>query len=450
MLLVIDWGIAGVKTLQFILSFSILVVLHEMGHFIPARLFKCRVEKFYLFFDPWFSLFKKKKGETEYGIGWIPFGGYVKISGMIDESMDKEQLKQPPQPYEFRSKPAWQRLIIMVGGVAVNILLAIVIFICIMWVWGEDYLPAKNLKYGIVADSLGKKIGLKDGDWVLKVGNEEVKNAMRIPGQIILSEARSITISRDGQVIELPLPEGLVRQLNKSKGEDFISVRFPFVINSFNKEGNAEKAGLKKGDRFIDIDTFATPFVNDLRGVVKNYANKTVKVKVIRNNKDTLSYPVMVNKEGQLGVYAEGDLAKLGFVVETKKYSFAEAVPAGFKKCWSTLGNYVTGIKQLFTGKAKASESLGSVISIGGLFPGVWDWYSFWQLTAIFSVILAFMNILPIPALDGGHALFTLVEMITGRKPGDKFMEYAQMAGMVLLLGLMAYALGLDFLRLFK
>ena len=449
MLLAIDWSIVGIKTGEFILSFSILVVLHELGHFIPARLFKCRVEKFYLFFDPWFSLFKRKKGDTEYGLGWIPFGGYVKISGMIDESMDKEQMKLPPQPYEFRAKPAWQRLIIMIGGVVVNIILAIVIFICIMWVWGEEYLPAKNLKYGIVADSLGKKIGLQDGDFVLKVGNNEVKNALRIPSQIILSEAKTITINREGNQKAIALPEDLIRQLNKSKGENFIDVRIPFIIAAFNKEGNAERAGLKKGDKIFAIDSASSLYYTDIKRVLKLNANKIVLVKVIRSV-DTLSIPVQINKAGQLGAYPEAEWTKLGFVVETKSYTLLEAIPSGIKMCGSTLGNYLTGIKQLFTGKAKASESLGSVISIGGLFPEVWDWQRFWQLTAIFSIILAFMNILPIPALDGGHALFTIVEMITGRKPSDKFMEYAQMVGMVLLLGLMAYAMGLDVLRLFK
>ncbi len=376
MLLAIDWSVVGIKTLEFILSFSILVVLHELGHFIPARLFKCRVEKFYLFFDPWFSLFKKKKGETEYGLGWIPFGGYVKISGMIDESMDKEQMKLPPQPYEFRAKPAWQRLIIMIGGVVVNVVLAIVIFIGIMWVWGEEFLPAKSLKYGIVADSLGQKIGLKDGDLVLKVGNDNLKNALRIPGQIILNEAKTITISRDGNESEIALPEDLIRQLNKSKGENFIDVRIPFIIRDFSKEGNAEKAGLKKGDRIYAIDNTSSLYYNDVKSVLKLDANKTVTVKVIRKS-DTLSIPVLINKDGKLGAFPEAEWKKLGFDVQTKSYSFVEAVPAGFKKCWSTLGNYLTGIKQLFTGKAKASESLGSVISIGGLFPEVWDWQGF-------------------------------------------------------------------------
>ena len=449
MLLVIDWSIAGVKTLQFIMSFSILVVLHELGHFLPARWFKCRVEKFYLFFNPWFSIWKTKRGNTEYGIGWVPFGGYVKIAGMIDESMDKEQLKLPPLPDEFRAKKPWQRLIIMIGGVIVNVILAIVIFIGIIWYWGEENLPAKNLKYGIVADSLGKAVGLKDGDYILKVDDAEVNNASKIAAQICIHEAKTLTILRDGKEQQLALPDGLIRQLNKSKMENFVDIRFPFIIRDFSKEGNAEKDGLKKGDRIIGIDSLSTPFYNDVRNATKDYTNKKIPVKVIRNG-DTLAIQVLLNKDAKLGAFPESDMSKLGFVLETKKFTFAEAVPAGFKKCWLTLGNYITGIKQLFTGQAKASESLGSVISIGSLFPGIWDWQAFWSLTAIFSIILAFMNILPIPALDGGHALFTLVEMISGRKPSDKFMEYAQMVGMALLLGLMAYALGLDFLRLFR
>lgn len=451
MLLAIEWGVVGIKTAQFILSFSILVVLHELGHFIPAKLFKCRVEKFYLFFNPWFSLWKKQKGETEYGIGWVPFGGYVKISGMIDESMDKEQMKQPPEPYEFRSKKPWQRLIIMVGGVVVNIILAIVIFIGIMWVWGEEYLPAKNLKYGIVADSLAKQIGLKDGDVVLKVGDKDVKNELKLAGEIIISEAKSITVQRDSQQLQIAIPDDFIRSLNKAKGERFVTPRFPYIIGNFDKTSTAEKAGVQKGDRILGVDSAKTFFAHEFSAEMKNAkGKKSVLLTLLRNDKDTLKVPVELNSDGKIGVAPLADFAKLGFVFETKKYSFFEAIPAGYKMCWNTLGHYITGIKQLFTGKAKASESLGSVISIGGLFPSEWDWQSFWQLTAIFSIILAFMNILPIPALDGGHALFTIVEMITRRKPSDKFMEYAQMVGMILLLGLMAYALGLDFLRLFK
>ncbi len=421
-----------------------------MGHFLPARWFKCRVEKFYLFFNPWFSLFKKKVGETEYGLGWIPFGGYVKISGMIDESMDKEQLKLPPEPWEFRSKPAWQRLIIMLGGVTVNVLLAIIIFIMIMWVYGEEYLPAKNLKYGIVADSLGKQIGLQDGDLVLKVGNQEIKNAIKIPMDVILGDAKSITISRNGQEQQLPISDDFIKSLNKAKGDHFVRIRVPFIVNDFSKPSNAEKAGMKKEDRVIAVDSVATPYYNDFQEAVKGKAGKTIALTVIRNQHDTLTIPVALNSDGKIGVLSEGNLRKMGFSVETKDYSFLQSIPAGFNMCWQTLGRYITGIKQLFNGKANPNDSLGSVISIGNIFPGVWDWHSFWTLTAVFSIILAFMNVLPIPALDGGHALFTLVEMITGRKPSDKFIEYAQMAGMVLLLGLMAYALGLDIWRIFK
>jgi regulator of sigma E protease len=450
-LLAIDWTSVGVKTLQFILSFSILVVLHEMGHYLPAKWFKCRVEKFYLFFNPWFSLVKKKIGETEWGIGWIPFGGYVKIAGMVDESMDKEAMKLPPKPDEFRSKKAWQRLIIMLGGVTVNVLLAIVIFIGIMWHWGEEYLPGKNVKYGIVADSLGQKMGLKDGDIILKVGDKELKNASNRggAGEIVLSNAHELTVLRDGAEIKIPYNDDIIRALNSNKAENFASVRMPFVIKSISNGEPAEKAGLAKGDKIIGIDSINTPYYNDFQEAVKAKANKATTIQIVRGN-DTLTKNITLNSNNKIGAGAVTELENLGFVVETKHYTFVEAIPAGFKACWESLGKYITGIKQLFNGKAKASESLGSVISIGNIFPGVWDWHSFWTLTALFSIILAFMNVLPIPALDGGHALFCIIEIITGKKPSDKFMEYAQMVGMVLLLGLMVYALGLDVWRIFK
>ncbi len=448
-LLAIDWASVGIKTAQFILSFSILVVLHELGHFLPARWFKCRVEKFYLFFNPWFSIWKKKKGETEYGIGWIPFGGYVKISGMIDESMDKEQMKLPPQEWEFRAKPAWQRLIIMVGGVVVNIVLALFLFIMIMYVWGEEYLPAKNVKYGIVADSLGRNMGLKDGDVIYKVGDKEVKNELTVASSIILEEPKNITIERDGERMVLDIPESLIQDLNKSKLNNFISIRIPFIAAGFSKESGAEKAGIKIGDRILAMDSVQIPFFNNSVDYVNKNPNKIVQVKLLRST-DTIVLPVLVNAEGFIGLKPESDIQKLGFAIEYKKYSFFEAIPVGINRSFEMLGKYMTGMRQLVTGKVNANDSLGSVISIGNTFPGVWDWELFWKLTAIFSIILAFMNILPIPGLDGGHALFTIYEMISGRKPSDKFMEYAQMAGMILLLGLMAYALGLDFWRIFK
>jgi len=448
-LLAIDWTIVGVKTGQFILSFSILIVLHELGHFLTAKRFGCRVEKFYLFFNPWFSLFKKKKGETEYGLGWIPLGGYVKISGMIDESMDREQMKQPPKPYEFRSKPAWQRLIIMLGGIIVNVILAIIIFIAITWKWGEEYLPPQNAKYGVAADSLGLSMGIKDGDVIYKVGNEAVKDEFKVTPQILTTDAKTITILRDGKEIQLDVPPSMIKSLNKSKGADFVLIRFPGIVNDFPKESEAQKKGIKKGDQLIGIDSISTPYFQDFQRAVRKKKNSTVTVVVLRGN-DTIRTSVKVNEDGKIGVAPLMDLEKLGLKTEVKKYSFLESIPAGFSRCWKTLSNYMMGLKQIFTGRVAAKDSLGSVISIGSIFPAQWDWQSFWTLTAVFSIVLAFMNVLPVPGLDGGHALFTIYEMTTGRKPSDKFMEYAQIVGFVLLLGLMAYAMGLDIWRLFK
>ncbi|WP_242692079.1 RIP metalloprotease RseP [Aridibaculum aurantiacum] len=446
-LLAIDWSSVAVKTGQFILSFSILVVLHEMGHFFPAKWFKCRVEKFYLFFNPYFSLFKTKRGETEYGLGWVPFGGYVKIAGMVDESMDKDQMKQPPQPWEFRSKPAWQRLIIMVGGVFVNIVLAIVLFIMIMWVWGEEYLPAKNLQYGVYADSLATQIGIRDGDNIVAIDGKPVDNFGTIPAEIILNDAQQIQVQRDGQLVNLPVPEHFIKKLNKNKLEGFVDVRVPTVVDTVLGSANFIEGKLQKDDQIIAFNGTPVPFFHDLNRIKKNQGDKEATLTVLRGQ-DTAQVKVKLNDKASIGFGTRSPAVLFG--TTTKRYTFAQSIPAGFNKCFETLDRYMTGLKQLFTGKVNASDSLGSVISIGNTFPGVWDWQRFWTLTAIFSIILAFMNILPIPALDGGHALFTLVEMITGRKPSDKFMEYAQMVGMILLLGLMAYALGLDFWRLFK
>jgi len=455
-LLAIDWVSVGVKAGQFILSFSILVVLHEMGHFIPARLFKCRVEKFYLFFNPWFSLWKKKKGETEYGIGWVPFGGFVKIAGMIDESMDKEQMKLPPQPYEFRAKPAWQRLIIMVGGVIVNIVLAIVIFIGISWVWGDENLPVKNLTYGVYADSLAKSMGIKDGDNIIGIDGKKIEYFGTLESDIVLKEVKKLQVTRDGKEVELTVPDGFSKKVIRNKKlSGLVYPRYPVVVDSVEKSNLSRGSSaavftqnsLQKGDRLIAINEHPFEFYHEFDQLKKGYKDSTVRIKVVRGN-DTVTVTALESSKGSIGFYAKGPGELFG--TEIKKYSLLQSIPIGFNRCWQTLDRYISGLKQLFTGKVAASDSLGSVISIGNTFPGVWDWEKFWTLTGIFSIILAFMNILPIPALDGGHALFTLYEMITGRKPGDKFMEYAQMAGMILLLGLMAYALGLDFWRLFK
>ena len=447
-LLAIEWSSIATQAGQFILSFSILIVLHEFGHFITAKKFGCRVEKFYLFFNPWFSLFKKKKGETEYGLGWIPLGGYVKISGMIDESMDKEAMKKPAEPWEFRSKPAWQRLIIMLGGVIVNVILAILIFIVILWVWGKDYMPPSSAKYGLAVDSLAQTIGLKDGDVVLKVDTFTVKDILTLKGQVILKEANTLTVKRGDSTVSLKVYDGLIRKLNTRSSGYFTGVRIPFYIKKFGKESGAESAGLMVGDQIIGINNNETPYFHEVQKAVMNKKNEAVQVKFIRGN-DTLTKSVQLNEKGMLGVERKS-YDDLGMEIKTETFSFLQAIPAGFNECWSTLGRYLTGLRQLFTGKANPNESVGSVFSIGSIYSKVWDWQSFWTLTAIFSIILAFMNVLPIPALDGGHALFTLIEMITGRKPSEKFLEYAQMVGMVLLMGLMAYALGLDVLRWFK
>ena len=447
-LLAIDFSSVAVKTGQFILSFSILVVLHELGHFIPAKLFKCRVEKFYLFFNPWFSLFKTQKGETEYGIGWIPFGGFVKISGMIDESMDKEQMKLPPEDYEFRSKPAWQRLIIMTGGVLVNIILAIVIFIGITAYWGEEYLPAKNLKYGVAADSLAKSIGIRDGDNIVAIDNNPVENFSSITSEIILKEAKTLQLQRGAEKLSINIPSGLLKELVKENKNEipFVDVRFPVVVDSVKKDTMMQKGFIAKGDTLIAINNHSFTYYNELIALRNQYKDSMVDVKLLRG-KDTATVRCFL-KNGYIGFIPVNAGKMFGTVVKT--YTFGEAIPEGITRCKETLTKYITGLKQIFSGKVSPNDSLGSVISIGNTFPSIWDWERFWTLTGIFSIILAFMNILPIPALDGGHALFTLVEMITGRKPSDKFMEYAQIVGMVLLMSMMVYALGLDFWRLLK
>ncbi|MCF1713722.1 RIP metalloprotease RseP [Flavihumibacter sp. RY-1] len=446
--LAINWAEVGVKAGQFILSFSIIVILHELGHFLPARWFKCRVEKFYLFFNPWFSLFKKKIGETEYGLGWVPFGGYVKISGMIDESMDKEQLNQPPKPYEFRSKPAWQRLIIMVGGVVVNLILGFLIYAMTLWYWGESYVPTNKFTYGIATDSLAQSIGLRDGDKIVSVDGEYIDRFNKIPLRVILNGAKTFEVERDGKPVTITIPESFAADLIHYKAISFIDMRVPFLgLDSIADTSAAMKAGLRKGDQILTVNNQPVPYYHTFRQLIQKSKEKTIAMQVLRGT-DTLQLNAAIPKTGTLGVYPISWADK--FEVKEVKYGFLEAIPAGFKKSIETLTSYWLQLKLIFSGKVNTNESLGSVISIGKMFAPVWDWQQFWALTAFFSLVLALMNILPIPGLDGGHALFTIYEIISGRKPSDKFMEYAQMVGMILLLGLMAYALGLDIFRLFK
>ena len=447
--LAIDFASVGVKTGQFILSFSILVVLHELGHFIPARIFKARVEKFYLFFNPGFSLWKKKIGETEYGIGWIPFGGYVKISGMIDESMDKEQLNNAPEPWELRSKPAYQRLIVMLGGVIVNVLLAIVIFIGITWYWGEDYLPAKNVSYGVHASELAKSIGIQEGDIIISIDQKELKNFESLESKLVLDNAKTLEVKRGDSTVSLTLPNSLSGALAKiKKTVPFVTPRFPVIVDSIGKSAvTMDDTHFQKGDTLLMINNQSVQYRYEFEDLKKKLADSIVMVTAKRGN-DTVKVKALVSSAGQLGLFLK--LPYDIFTTVHTNYSFTESIPVGTNRCFTTLDNYVQGIKQIFTGKVNPNDSLGSLISIGNTFSAQWDWYKFWTLTAVFSIILAFMNVLPIPALDGGHALFILFEMITGRKPSDKFMEYAQIVGMILMFGLMFYALGLDVWRLFK
>ena len=450
--LVINWGSVGLQVAQLLLSLSILVILHEFGHYITAKWFKCRVEKFYLFFDPWFSLFKKKIGETTYGIGWLPLGGYVKISGMVDESMDKEQLKLPAEPWEFRSKPAWQRLIIMLGGVTVNILLAFVIYAMILFAWGQDKTPNSSVKNGIwVTDSLMYQVGFRNGDKVLAVGDESIKYFEEIPKKILFSNGKSITVERDGKKVNIDLPVSLIGQFvekKKSKAPLF-TIRRPAIIGEFEKSdsSNAKKAGLQYWDKIVKVDSTTVNFMDDMATYIDNKKNEKVTLTVDRKG-ILVTLIAQVNESGKIGpapLKAE-QYDSLGvFKIEHKSYGFFESFPAGVGLAATSLSDYIEQFKLIFKPSTGAYKGVGGFKAMGGVFAGDgWDWESFWRITAFFSIALAFMNLLPIPALDGGHVLFTLIEMITGRKPSEKFLEYAQIVGMVLLLSLMLYANGND------
>ena len=434
--------------LQFVLSISILVILHELGHFIPARLFKTRVEKFYLFFDPWFSLFKKKIGGTEYGIGWLPLGGYVKISGMIDESMDKEQMKGPVQPWEFRAKPTWQRLIIMLGGVIVNFILGFVIFAMILMVWGEEYLPSDQVQDGIYVDSIGGEIGLMDGDQILSIDNGPFErfDSRQLLRAIVINEASSLRVLRAGAEVDIPIDAKWVTELSshKNRGVLLFGPRWPIVVQEVLVGYPANEAGIEAGDQIISLNGNSTPYFNELMDFFKPDSAVSYKFGVFRDG-DTLSFPMVTNEEGKIGVKWYGP--DHFFELQRQTYSMAQALPAGVSRGYRFITDQIKAFGKMFSGKIKASESLGGFGTISSLFPTTWQWESFWRVTAVLSLILGFMNLLPIPALDGGHVLFLLYEMITGRKPSDKFLEYATMAGFVLILALLLYANGLDIMR---
>ena len=449
--LAINWGNVGSKTAQLLLSLSILVILHEFGHYITAKWFKCRVEKFYLFFDPWFSIIKKKIGNTVYGIGWLPLGGYVKIAGMVDESMDKEALKSPPQPWEFRSKPAWQRLIIMLGGVTVNLLLAFFIYAMILYAWGEQKIVNNSFKNGIYcADSLLLKFGLQNGDKIIAVDGKDVKYFDDIPVKLISST--NVTVQRNGVEKLLNMPQDLIGQLvvKKKQGVGFIDFRMDPIVGDISDKmfdtSYAKKAGLRQMDKVISVDSVPVSFVDEIGPLVERKKNDSVHIVVDRNGEMT-SVTSKVNNEGKIGLPWLGaeEMDSLGLIkIDVKKYSFLGSFPAGVALTWENLGNYIDQFKKIANPKTGAYKGVGGFKTIGSVFPTPWNWPKFWSLTAFLSVILAFMNLLPIPALDGGHVLFTLGEMITGRKPSEKFLEYAQVVGMVLLLSLMLFANGND------
>ena len=485
-----------VKVVQLIFALSILVVVHEFVHFIRSRIFKTRVEKLYIFFNPNFSLFRCKKvhgkwrfaffsknvpekyitheridpvtnkkettyesidlstlpsddwrtdeDTTEFGIGWIPLGGYCKIAGMIDESMDLEQMKKPAQPWEFRSKPAWQRLIVMVGGVLMNVITAYIIFTGLLISQGSQYLPTSEVnKYGIQTSALARELGFEDGDKILSVNGKYIEDFKQIQMELLLEGSEYIEVERNGEKVRVELPEDAVAKIVNADTR-LMSSRMPFVIGEFVPGSVAYVAGMQKGDKIISINDKYVPYYNEFVTEMSDYANQNVNIGVVRDN-DTLTFEIQLASDAKLGVYAMQ-------VLEYKKqeYTFFQAIPEGFSKTGKELSDYWKQLKLVFNPSNKAYESLGGFISIGNIFPSTFDWVAFWRLTAFLSIILAVMNILPIPALDGGHVLFLLYEIITRRKPSDKFMEIAQSIGLFLLLALLIFANGNDILRLFK
>ena len=429
-----------VKAIQLLMSLSFLIILHELGHFIPARIFKTRVEKFFLFFDVKFALIKKKIGETTYGIGWLPLGGYVKISGMIDESMDKEQMLQPPKPWEFRSKPAWQRLIIMLGGVTVNLILGFLIYMMILFVWGKYTLSSEDLPLGLNPSPVVAELGFQSGDQILNVNGKPLENVLEINKYFLLREVNEVSVRRKtGEIASISIPKDIGNQMFES-GEMFpFSPVFPAILDSIVPSSPAGLSGLKPDDKILYINDTQVKNWNDFK---ENMSEESKKIELVidRNNK-LLNFEIVTSENGTLGVYPKSDF--FDFKLET--LDFSESIIEGFDYGYWTLRDYIAQFKYIFT--TKGASQLGGFGAIGNMFPSQWNWKGFWSSTALISIILAFMNILPIPALDGGHVMFLFYEIVTGRKPNDKFLEYAQMFGFFLLLSLVLYANGNDIYR---
>ncbi len=437
-----------IKAAQFFLSLSFLIVLHELGHYIPAKLFKTRVEKFYLFFDPYFSLFKKKIGDTEYGIGWLPLGGYVKISGMVDESMDKEQMKMDPQPWEFRSKPAWQRLIIMIGGVTVNLLLAMGIYAMILYTWGDEYLKTENAKYGIECSELAEEVGFRNGDKIRTIDGIYYENFADIPEALILSGASEVIVDRKGAQASINIPANLVELfIEKKEQTGFIGIAWPYIAQKFEEGSVAQAAGVQEGDQLIALNGEEALYFSDYIRRLPAMANQEITLTVLRRL-DTLNFTMNMGDTPKLGVYYVPPTELIEY--DQREYGFLESFPAGTRMALDKLNSYVQQFKLILNPETGAWKGLGGFITMGKQFKPQWDWKHFWNFTAFLSIILAFMNILPIPALDGGHVMFLLGEIITGRKPSDKLLENAQVAGFIILMGLLLLANGNDVINLFN
>lgn len=434
-----------IQIAQLILCLSFLVILHELGHFIPAKYFKTKIEKFYLFFDPWFSLVKKKIGETEYGIGWLPMGGYVKIAGMIDESMDKEQLKQEPQPWEYRSKPAWQRLIIILGGVIVNFFLAWIIYAMLFINHGDNFVDNSKIKHGIAVDSIGNLLGLQNGDKILKVDGKPQPKFEQLPLSILFGD--NITVERDGKELTFDLSDEGKRDVIKRKGKNFLNAREETIIDSIIPGMPAAEAGLVKGDKIIGINDTPVAYFDEFTAELSKYKNDSVAISLIRDNAP-LTLTAKTTVDGKLGFNSSQTIMKDAFT--TKNVSVMESIPAGFNKTITTLTGQIKQFKIIFNTKTEAYKEVSGPLRMFKIFKPTWDWTFFWSFTAMFSVWLAFLNILPIPGLDGGHAVFIIIELVTRKKPTEKTLEVAQTIGVVILLSLMALVFGNDIWHLIK
>ena len=436
-----------VKIIQFFLCFTILVGIHEFGHFIMARIFRIRVEKFYIFFDIGFSLFKFRRGETEYGMGWLPLGGYCKIAGMIDESMDKGYQSQAVQPWEFRAKPAWQRFLVMIAGVMMNLLLAVAIYIGICYTWGDTYLSNEDVRWGYNFNEAGHSLGFQDGDRIVTVDGEPIDNFLDILNAMIITDAdRTVVVDRNGEQVELILPLDRLIAMRQSKGyEGLLVPRQPFVIDSVVAP---TAAALQKGDEIVGMssrrtgDSYENMEFRDYRAYLELHAGDTVTLAVLRGG-ERLSFDLPVSEEGALGVI------RATYPLRTREYTLWQAIPAGIHKAGEVIASYWEQLKMIVQPKTKMYEELGGFLAIGSIFPSTWDWQDFWMKTAFLSIILAVMNIIPIPGLDGGHAIFTFWEMITRRKVSDKVLEAAQYVGLVIILMLLLYANGNDIYRFF-